>query len=312
MKVKTMFPAVAALMLWAAAVPAAEPVTVMLEWYPNVDHLPLYVAREEGFFADEGLEVEILNPSDTSSSFRLAVAGRVDVAVTYETQVLRSLAEGVRSTVVGTLIDEPLNTLLYLKGNGIEEPADLRGRTLGFTEPTIGRMWELALEQAGVADYEAVNIQFAVVPSLVSGRVAGVMGGYRNYEYVELKRKGYEPAFFTLPECGFPHFAELVLATAPGTARERAGAVAGFRRALERAAAFIDAHPDGAMEDFFAAVPEADRELERAVFAETKALYPGSQELDAAAWQRYADFLAEGGLLSRSVDVVPVLWKGDE
>ncbi len=293
----------------AGIAPASERLSLMLEWFPNVDHLPLFVATEEGYFDDEGLDVEILSPSDTSSSFKLALAGTVDVAVTYETQVLRSAAEGLRSVVVGKLVEHPLNVLLYVKGQGIESPVDLKGRDVGFTEPTIGEMWDLALATAGVEGYDSVDIQFAVVPSLVSNRVAAVMGGYRNYEYVELREKGYDPAYFTLADCGFPDFCELVFAVSPETAEARPEAIRGFRKALERATALIASDPDRAMEDFFQAVPEADRQLEALVFEETKALFPANQSLNAVKWQTYADFIADGGILSRKVDVLPLLWK---
>lgn len=293
----------------SGAAPAAEKLTLMLEWFPNVDHLPLFVAQQEGYFADEGLEVEILAPSDTSSSFKLALAGTVDLAVTYETQVLRSAAEGLSSVVVGKLVEHPLNVLLYEKDKGIEGLADLSGRELGFTEPTIGQMWDLALKTAGVTGYSTVDIQFAVVPSIVSGRVAGVMGGYRNYEFVELKEKGYDPAFFTLADCGFPDFCELVFTTSPETAEKRMGAIRSFRKALERATAYIAEKPESALEDLFKTVPEADRHLETAVFVETKDLFPASQALNAEKWQAYADFIAEGGILAGKVDVSSLLWK---
>lgn len=293
----------------SGAATAAEKLSLMLEWFPNVDHLPLFVAQQESYFAAAGLDVEILAPSDTSSSFKLALAGTVDLAVTYETQVLRGASEGLPSVVVGKLVEHPLNVLLYEKGKGIEKLSDLSGRELGFTEPTIGRMWDLALKTAGVEGYTSVDIQFAVVPSLVSGRVAGVMGGYRNYEFVELREKGYDPAFFTLADCGFPDFCELVITVSPETARARPAAITSFRGALDRATAFISEHPDRAMEDFFKAVPEADRHLERAVFAETKDLFPASQSLKVEKWQAYADFIAGGGILKEKVDVSSLLWK---
>lgn len=308
-KLSSLLLALALVASLSGAALAAEKLTLMLEWFPNVDHLPLFVAQQQGYFADEGLEVEILAPSDTTSSFKLALTGNVDLAVTYETQVLRSAAEGIASVAVGKLVERPLNVLLYEKGKGIEKLSDLAGRELGFTEPTIGQMWDLALKNAGVSGYSTVDIQFAVVPSIVSGRVAAVMGGYRNYEFVELKEKGYDPAFFTLADCGFPDFCELVFAASPETVESRPGAIRSFRKALDRATAFIVEKPESALEDLFKTVPEADRHLETAVFAETKDLFPSSQELNAEKWQAYADFIAEGGILSGKVDVSSLLWK---
>ena len=73
-----------------AAVPGAmaQNLTLMLDWFPNVDHLPIYVAQEKGYFTEENVQVKILSPSDTADALKLAVAGKVDLAVSYEPQTI--------------------------------------------------------------------------------------------------------------------------------------------------------------------------------------------------------------------------------
>lgn len=63
---------------------SAQKLTLMLDWFPNVDHLPVYLAQKSGYFADQGLEVEIIVPSETSDALKLAAAGKVDLAVSYQ------------------------------------------------------------------------------------------------------------------------------------------------------------------------------------------------------------------------------------
>ena len=74
-----------------SSVMAAQKVTLMLDWFPNVDHLPIYVARHQGFFAQQGLDIVVLSPSDTSDALKLAVAGKVDIAISYEPQTILRL-----------------------------------------------------------------------------------------------------------------------------------------------------------------------------------------------------------------------------
>ena len=80
-----------------ASVPCAlsQNLTLMLDWFPNVDHLPIYVAQEKGYFAAEDLQVKIISPSDTADALKLAVAGQVDLAVSYEPQTIIAAAEGL-------------------------------------------------------------------------------------------------------------------------------------------------------------------------------------------------------------------------
>ena len=97
---------------------SAQEVTLMLDWFPNVDHLPIYVAQEKNFFSEEGIQVKILAPSDTSDALKLAVAGRVDLAGSYEPQTIIAASEGLPVRVVGRLVAHPLTTLLFLKEKG--------------------------------------------------------------------------------------------------------------------------------------------------------------------------------------------------
>ena len=113
----------AALLLILPAGAAAETLTLMLDWFPNVDHLPVYVARHRGLFEKEGLEVRILSPSETSDALKLAAAGKVDLAVSYAPQTVIAAAGGLEVVAVGRLIGHPLTTLLFLRGKGIEKPA---------------------------------------------------------------------------------------------------------------------------------------------------------------------------------------------
>ncbi|MGD9315042.1 MAG: ABC transporter substrate-binding protein, partial [Desulfobacterales bacterium] len=67
----------------AFSVQAAQTFTLILDWFPNVDHLPIYVARHQGYFSQEGLEIRIISPSETADALKLAATGNVDIAVSY-------------------------------------------------------------------------------------------------------------------------------------------------------------------------------------------------------------------------------------
>ncbi|MCK5552961.1 MAG: ABC transporter substrate-binding protein, partial [Deltaproteobacteria bacterium] len=59
-------------------------VSLMLDWFPNADHVPVYVARDKGFFAKGGLDVEILVPANPNDPPKLVAVGTVDFGISYQ------------------------------------------------------------------------------------------------------------------------------------------------------------------------------------------------------------------------------------
>ncbi len=100
----------------------AQTFTLILDWFPNVDHLPIYVARHQGYFSQEGLEIKIISPSETADALKLAATGNVDIAVSYEPQTIIAAARGLEIVAFGRLIEHPLTTLLFMKNSGIKIP----------------------------------------------------------------------------------------------------------------------------------------------------------------------------------------------
>ena len=287
---------------------AAQKVTVMLDWFPNIDHLPLYVAQQEGFFVEEGINVEILTPSSTTDALKLAASGNVDVAVSYEPQVIIGASSGLNIRVIGRLVEHPLSILLFLKGKGIEKPADLEGKKIGYTVPgMMDVLMEAFAKINGIERYEAINVGFTIVQSLVARKVDAIMGPYKNYEVVELEEKGYRAGYFELNEWGIPDYDELVFITGERTAGEKTAALGGFARAVDRAIARTRKDPGKALDIYFAAVPDAPREMEAKAFEITRPLYAHNQKCDKEKWQAFADFALKYGLIEKKVDVTAIL-----
>ncbi|ODN68578.1 putative thiamine biosynthesis protein [Methylobrevis pamukkalensis] len=83
-------------LLAAPAAQAADKLTVLLDWFVNPDHAPLVVAREGGYFARHGLDVELLPPADPSAPPRLVAAGQGDVAISYQPSLILDVAGACR------------------------------------------------------------------------------------------------------------------------------------------------------------------------------------------------------------------------
>jgi putative hydroxymethylpyrimidine transport system substrate-binding protein len=294
----------------AMAVPVhgAEKLKVMLDWFPNVDHVPLYVAQQRGFFADEGLEVAILSPSETTDGLKLAASNNVDIAVSYAPQSVMALSRGLSIHVVGRLVEHPLSVLLFLEQTGIEKPSDLEGKIIGYTVPgMMDILTEAFAKINGIAGYKPINVGFAIVQSLVAKKVDAIMGPYKNYEVVELEEKGYKARYFELTEWGIPDYDELVFIAGTRTMVQNGNAVRRFVHAVGRAIEVTKKEPEKALADYFAAVPEAPREMETKAFRITLPLFASDQRLDKARWQALADFAFNYGLIEKAVDVTAML-----
>jgi putative hydroxymethylpyrimidine transport system substrate-binding protein len=293
---------------WSGPARAETPLTLMLDWFPNVDHLPVYVAQQRGYFADQDVSVNILSPSDTADALKLAAAGKVDLAVSYEPQTVMAAARGFDVRVVGRLIGHPLTTLLFLKSGGFTTPADLNGRTIGYTVPGLMDVLMDAFAKVnGIKDYQLVNVGFSIVPALSAGRVDAVMGPFKTYETVTMAAEGLEAGFFELEKWGIPDYDELIFICGAKTLADKKKAVNGFVRAVARGIDAVAASPDAALADYFRAVPDADRAVETAAFGLTRPYYATGQVCDPKRWQAFADFALKHGLIEKPVAVAPLL-----
>lgn len=296
----------AALVLFSfgATAHAQDEVTVMLDWFVNPDHGPIVIADELGYYAEAGLEVEIIAPSDPALPPRLVAAGRADLAIGYQPQLHIQVDAGLDLVQVGALVSTPLNCLLVRADGPIETLADLKGRTVGFSVAGVEEALLTALlEPVGLTldDIEMVDVAFDLAPALTVGNVDAVIGAYRNFELTQLALNGVEGRCFYVEEHGVPVYDELIY-VAQGTAmREDAAkrdAIRRFLTATERATRYMINHPDEAWEMFRASAPELDTELNRRAWYDTLprfALRPVAS--DRGRYAAFAAFLLEAGLI---------------
>lgn len=282
---------------------SAQKLTLMLDWFPNVDHLPVYLAQKSGYFADQGLEVEIIVPSETSDALKLAAAGKVDLAVSYQPQTIMAADAGLKVKAVAPLVVKPLTTLMFLD-KSIKKPADLSGKKIGYTVPGLMDMLLKGFADInGITDYTPVNVGFTILPALASKQVAAVMGPFKTYETVTMQQQGEEPRFFELEKYGIPEYEELIFAAGAATLENKEKAVHGFVLAIHKALADIKKDPHKALAIYFEALPEVDKETETKAFALTAEYFaaPG-QVSDPEKWQAFIDFSLKYGLIRNTIN----------
>ncbi|RBW55167.1 ABC transporter substrate-binding protein [Ruegeria sp. A3M17] len=286
-------------LLAAAPAWAEDKMTVLLDWFVNPDHGPIIVAQENGYFADEGLEIEIVPPADPSAPPRLVAAGQADLAVSYQPQLHLQIHEGLPLKRVGTLVATPLNCLLVLQDGPIKTLADLKGKKIGFSvagveEAVLGAM--LNTHDVALDDIEMVNVNFSLSPSLMTGQVDAVIGAFRNFELNQMDIEGVAGRCFYIEEEGVPSYDELIYVANPDTMD--ADKVARFLAATEKATQFIVNNPEKSWKIFAATSPELQDELNARAWVDTLprfALRPAG--FDAGRYARFEAFLKDSGMI---------------
>lgn len=302
-----------AFLLWAGlAYCAEEPLKLMLDWFPNVDHLPVYVAQQKGWFAENQIKVTIITPSETSDALKLAASGKVDLAVSYQPQTIIAADQKLAVKAIAPLVVHPLTTLLFLEGKGIEKPQDLSGKKIGFTVPGLmDVLLDAFAAKNGIRDYTPVNVGFTILPALSSGQVDAVMGPFKTYETVTMKKEGYQARFFELEKWGIPDYEELIFVSGSEVLKKKSKAIFGFVKAIEKALIFTAAHPEEALALYLAAVPDADKDIETKAFELTRPYFAVKTEHDSVKWQTFADFGHKHGLIKNKVNAKSLIhtWK---
>lgn len=295
----------AAALLASAPVQAAEKLTVLLDWFTNPDHAPIITAQTKGFFAAEGLDVEIIEPADPAMPPKLVAAGQGDIAISYQPTLHAQIEEDMPLKSIGALISTPLNSLIVLEDGPIKELKDIKGKKIGFSvsgfeDAMLGQM----LKSVGltIKDVELINVNFALSPALMTGQVDGVIGGYRNFELTQIEIEGKKGKAFFPEEHGVPPYDELIYVVH----KDKTGdpRYAKFLAAVENATIYLTNHPEEAWNAFVEAYPNLNDELNRKAWFDTLPRFAKRPAaLDEGRYQRFADFMLESGLIKRAVPV---------
>lgn len=289
--------------------PDAEQLTVMLDFFPNADHAGLYAAQAAGEFEKANLDVDIKAPPDPATPLKLLQAGKVDLAISYQPELLLARDKGADLVSVAALVQKPLTSLMWLEDSDVSTLEDLRGKKVG----TAGIPYQSAylrsiLEEAGVdpSAVDEVNVGFELGRAMVSGRVAATLGAFWNYEGVDLERRGRKPRISRMEELGVPTYNELIVVArkedldTAGAARLRR-----FLLALTKGHEIVRERPQDAVDAVMEANPDLERELQEAVVEATAPVFfPEDDRFpwgfhDEPAWEAYGEWMLENDLLDR-------------
>jgi putative hydroxymethylpyrimidine transport system substrate-binding protein len=281
----------------ALTAPATKPFTVMLDWFPNADHAPLYAAISDGYFRTVGLDVQPIVPSETAEPLKLLAAGKVDMAISYEPQLLLARDQGLKLVSIAALVQRPLTSIIALPSAHVQKVSELAGKRVG----TAGIGYQAAelhsaLQAAGVnpASVQEANVGFNLVPAMLSGKVAATLGGYWNYEAIQLEQMHKHPVVIPIDQAGVPTYDELVLVVREEQAHHDGQDLRAFMQALTRGEQQVRANPAAAAALIVKANPEAEPKLQRASIEKTLPATVPANHSNPFGWQNPTQWAAFG------------------
>jgi putative hydroxymethylpyrimidine transport system substrate-binding protein len=290
----------------ATTASATKRFTVVLDFFPNADHAALYSAIAHGDFRAAGLNVQPQAPSDPSAPLKLVAAGRADMAISYEPELLLARDQGLKLVSIGALVQRPLTSIIALPGKHVTRVADLTGKRVGTAGiPYQAAELKTALQNAGVnpATVKETNVGFNLVPAMLSGKVDATLGGFWNYEGIQLQLLHKHPVVIPVDQAGVPTYNELVLVVREDEAHTRGQDLRAFLQALSDGEREVRADPAAAAKLVQAANPDLEPKLQLASIEKTlPAALPSDHSKsfgyqDPSAWAAFGTWMFSHGLL---------------
>ena len=290
-------------------------VNIVLDWYPNAIHTFLYDAIEKGYYAEEGLAVNVQFPANANDAMSLVAAGRAEFGIYYQQDVIMARAnQNVPVQSVGAIVQNPLSIVLSLKEKNITTPKDLQGKRIGFAGTELSEaMVRTAMKYAG-ADASGIqmqNVDFDLMPAMTTGRVDATIGCLVNHEVPQMEKEGLEVNYFYPTEYGVPNYYEGVILANDDLIQNDPEIIAAFLRASARGFADMKNDPDGALAILLEHQDKANFALDETVEKKSLAmLTPMMETEDAkflsqteACWQENIDWLYQEGLITEKPPV---------
>ena len=293
-----------------AATAELRELDVVLDWYPNALHAFLYEAIEKGYYAEEGLKVNIRFPSNTNDALSLVAAGKADIGLYYQHDVIQARAEqNVPVKSIGAVVQGPLNIILSLKEKDITSPADLVGKTVGYAGTELSEALVRSIMANVGADYSDVtmiDVGFDLMSSMTTGNVDATIGCLVNHEVPQMEEEGFEVNWFSLDDYGVPTNYEGVFVANDDAIENDSETLKAFLRASARGFADMQADPEEALSILLANQNEENFPLSETVERSSiGVLLPIMETEDAqflsqsdACWQENIKWMLAQGLIS--------------
>lgn len=287
-----------------------EKITFVLDWTPNTNHTGLYVAQEKGYFEDEGLEVEIVQPPEDGAD-ALVASGKAQFGISFQDTMAPGVVgeDALPTTAVAAVVQHNTSGIISRKGEGMDTPKGLEGKKYATWDAPIEKAMMENVVEADGGDFSKVEL----IPSTVTDEVSALESKsvdaiwiFYAWAGVATEVAGLETDYFAFKDINpaFDYYTPVIIGNneflekEPETAKKFLSAVKkGYEDAIE--------DPDGAAEILCEAAPELDQELVKASQEYLKDQYIADADrwgyIDPDHWNLFYNWLNENGLTENEI-----------
>ena len=287
-------------------------VSFVLDYTPNTNHTGLYVALDQGYFADEGLEVEIVQPPEDGAD-ALIGAGGANLGISYQDYIANNLAsdQPMPYSAVAAVIQHNTSGIMSRAEDGITHPAAMEGHTYAT--------WNMPVEQATVKQCVETdggnwdNVE--LVPYETDDDVAGLRANmydtvwvYEAWAVQNAIVQDVDVNYFSFISVDpvFDYYTPVIAAN-DDWAKENPDTVKAFLRAVKKGYEYAVENPDAAADILCAQVPELDSALVHQSQTYLADQYVAEADawgvIDKDRWAAFYGWLNDNQLLENQIDV---------
>ena len=235
--------------------------TLVLDFVPGPVHAGIYRALDAGYYAAEGIDLEVIEPTSTADTLKLIDAGEAEIGIADGIDVATQIDAGRDAQGVLAIAQRPLGGVIALAASGIEEPADLEGRLVGLTGVPSDEAVLDSIVKSGGGDperVETVTIGFNGVADLEAGKI-DAFTGFIPADGVQAETDGFPTVSLAPDEHGELRYPGLVAFSTTEEIEADPELMAGFTAATKRGYEDVLAEPEvglDALLDANPAIPE--------------------------------------------------------
>lgn len=286
-----------------------QKITVLLDWFPNTNHTGLYVAKEKGFFAEENLDVSILQPGEGENN-QIVAAGKADFGISSQESVIQARVAGIPLVSIAAVIQHNTSAFASLDKNNIRSVKDFeKKRYGGWGSPIEETVIKAVMNEAG-ADYNKVqNITIGETDFFKTiGRDSDFQWIFFGWDGIEARRRGIKLNTIMLKDLNpILDYYTPVIVTNESHVKNQKELVLKFMKAVSRGYEFSIKNPTEAAEILIKSAPELNKELARQSQLYLSREYQPDEEKwgiqKEEVWKRYAQWLSDQKLINKMIDV---------
>lgn len=282
-----------------------EKLTFVLDWTPNTNHTGLYVAEEKGYFKEEGLDVEIVQPPEDGAD-ALVASGKAQLGISFQDTMAPGVTgeNALPNTAIAAVVQHNTSGIISRKGEGMDSPKGLEGKKYATWDAPIEKAMMKNVVEGDGGDFSKVEL----IPSTVTDEVSALktksvdaIWVFYAWGGVATEVAKLDTDYFAFKDLNpvFDYYTPVIIAN-NDFLKENPDAAKAFLRAVKKGYEFAIEEPEQAAELLCKASPELDSELVKASQKYLADQYKAEEErwgyMNPERWNAFYDWLNENGL----------------